>query len=443
MSPEGSNSNNGTKDSPFATLDPLAHDGANPVSAGDTIVFRGGIYHFDHFVDFFRQSGEEGNPIEIVAAPGEKPVIDASEYDTDKNGPGVIEIRRCDYFNVRGLEIKNYPSFGVKVQESNFNQFTDLTTHHGYSSGLRGINADNYYIARCESYRNFDKNSDPSGGSADGINFAGAVGEEGDPGRSDDGLIEDCIVHHNSDDGIDLFGSKNCTVRRCISFANGFDLDGSRMGEITSKGFKIGGGRDQPPKTGGHNVYRCIGWHNAQVSFGWNGSEIPNRVWNCTAFDDLDESFETWGADETGRGQEHKIFNCIGIGANNQALNEYDGRHDVDDRGNSWNLNLSKNDIQFKSTEYAEGFFPANIDDFLVPTADSAAVKAGLSLDSNNFPSSSATIGRYKPSDRGSDGGGDNGDTEGGNDEPITRGDGIEFVLLSAAMAEILERLRL
>ncbi|MEM7330563.1 MAG: DUF1565 domain-containing protein, partial [Chloroflexota bacterium] len=65
----GNDNNNGSQGQPFRTIQ-NALDSAQP---GDTIVVRGGVYNE---VVTFETSGTAGNPIRLVAYPGELPVID-------------------------------------------------------------------------------------------------------------------------------------------------------------------------------------------------------------------------------------------------------------------------------------------------------------------------------------------------------------------------------
>lgn len=93
----GSDSNEGTEDSPFKTIN-AALDSA---SAGTTVYVREGIYTENVY---FPQSGKEGSYIALKNYPGEKPVIKG----TGKNDGAIIELDGHDYIQIEGFELCDY-----------------------------------------------------------------------------------------------------------------------------------------------------------------------------------------------------------------------------------------------------------------------------------------------------------------------------------------------
>ena len=69
VAPNGSDSNNGSITSPFATI----NKAVSMASAGDTIYLRGGTYHQTVYVG---KSGTENAPIVVAGYPDEIAIID-------------------------------------------------------------------------------------------------------------------------------------------------------------------------------------------------------------------------------------------------------------------------------------------------------------------------------------------------------------------------------
>lgn len=77
ISPGGDDHNPGSQALPWATLE-NGHSHAQP---GDTLYLRGGTYRIDVGVAF-TASGSVGAPIQLLAFPGETPVLDGSGITT-------------------------------------------------------------------------------------------------------------------------------------------------------------------------------------------------------------------------------------------------------------------------------------------------------------------------------------------------------------------------
>ncbi|MEM6831798.1 MAG: hypothetical protein AAF551_14905, partial [Bacteroidota bacterium] len=104
LSNSGSDSNTGTKDAPWKTLDKLSATSLNP---GDSVLFRRGDRFDGHYV--VNGSGEKGTPIVIAAyGDGEKPIITG---EVGASGGGdyreAILVQNEDNLVFDGLEIQN------------------------------------------------------------------------------------------------------------------------------------------------------------------------------------------------------------------------------------------------------------------------------------------------------------------------------------------------
>ena len=99
VSPNGSDSNTGNIDSPYATVQRALEN----VKAGQTIYLRQGTYTA---LNTFNVSGEEGKYITLRNYPGENP------YLTMNNGTdgAILSLNGNDYIKIEGLEIGGFSS---------------------------------------------------------------------------------------------------------------------------------------------------------------------------------------------------------------------------------------------------------------------------------------------------------------------------------------------
>ena len=107
----GSDSNAGTMDAPWATL----QKAANTAAAGDTVWIRGGTYKIttpassSAGVNFTKSGTSDTNRIKYWAYPGEVPVIDFSGMVISTTGYTIGFNVSGSYLHFKGLEIGNVP----------------------------------------------------------------------------------------------------------------------------------------------------------------------------------------------------------------------------------------------------------------------------------------------------------------------------------------------
>lgn len=218
VAPGGSDANPGTAASPWATF---AH-AAEVAQPGDTVVFRGGTYASGE-VELTR-SGSVSAPITFIAAAGEVPVLDGRG-----TAGGLIALKPgVSYLRISGFTIKSFRIWGMTLDGGN--RFVTLD-HLDIGGGEAAIHFTDGYSGQPPTYGPVedivleDSNlHDPSstvvdctpgpcnrmtfrrleisgGGLGSGPSF-GADGlglEQGYPV-----LVEDCFVHDNGGDGVDL-----------------------------------------------------------------------------------------------------------------------------------------------------------------------------------------------------------------------------------------------
>src|SRR4051794_10503307 len=136
VAPGGSDSNPGTKDSPFATLQ-KGHDAA---AAGDTVWIRGGTYQVvtpkvaTAGIALTKSGTSDTNRIKFWAYAGERPVFDFAMLSISTTGYTSGFSVSGSFLPIKGLEVKNVPmntasNNGMGASGSN-NIFELIEFHH-------------------------------------------------------------------------------------------------------------------------------------------------------------------------------------------------------------------------------------------------------------------------------------------------------------------------
>ena len=353
VAPTGNNSNNGTQNSPFATLQ-KAHDVA---VAGDTIYMRGGTYKPTKITTLTRD-GTSGKPITVTNYQNEKPVLDGSAMPAGSYSY-VVKLSSASWWHLKGLEICKGAEGGLYIDgASNNNTFENLNVHHcGWDSEwegkgvvMFGSGANNLFL-NIDSHHNEDKNLD----NADGFQIACSGAGN---------IFRGCRAWANSDDGWDLFnvqaGGTNAgslTLDNCWAFGNGYRENGANAGD--GMGFKLGGMRQGEAGTSGpHILKNCLAWGNRQHGFDENEASKKQTLDNCTASNNLTYNYAFWG------NKGHIFRKNIAHGTGKTAItgtatdNSWQGGRAVSDADF-----LSLDDTKAKGARGADGSLP--VSDFL------------------------------------------------------------------------------
>jgi hypothetical protein len=217
VAPGGDNTNPGTLAQPWRTF----QHAADTAQAGDTVCFHGGTYSIDE-VTHLTQSGTTESPITFIAYPSETPILDGG----GSTGELLILDQHTSYLRISGFTLRNFTVWGMELSGENRDiqlghleiiggeasiRFTygeteappaegpvehialeDSTIHGSLYSAVDCTPGpcNDMVIRRVEIY---DTGEEASYGS-DGLEFA----------RGYPILVEDCYVHDNSGDGIDL-----------------------------------------------------------------------------------------------------------------------------------------------------------------------------------------------------------------------------------------------
>jgi len=361
VTPDGKDASAGTNESPLRTIAAAIE----VVEPGDTIVVRGGTYVCSRTIHIDK-SGEQGNPIRLVAYPGEVPVLDFAEAKGDS-----VFISGA-YWHIKGLAItRARRPIQIHGSGAHHNILEQVSAFANQFSGIH-LTTDgpaHNIILNCDSYRNFDPQY--NGQSADGFGVAWNVGR----GNI---LIGD-RSWNNSDDGYDLGRNKNIVrLERCYSWSNGVNIWNHPFFVGNANGFKLGGGG------GRHVLISCLAWGHSLSGATLNGNTSGVVFRNCTFWDNDTNYFFEW----TGWLKEARE-GCVF--SNNISYNGHSRdkiNPGANSQFNSWDadLGLTLTDDDFLSLDDSAMTQPRNPDgsipqnNFLKLAPGSAAIDSGADI---------------------------------------------------------------
>jgi hypothetical protein len=285
VSTTGADSNAGTIDLPFATL----QKGVNTAAAGDTVWIRGGTYTITTpatsgaGVNFTKSGTSDTNRIKYWAYPGETPIFDFSKMAISTSGYTMGFSISGSYLHFKGLELCNVPmttysNNAISVTSGGYDTFELLNMHHNSGNGIfiGSKTAGGHLLLNCDAHDNYDANSNQGQGqNADGF---GVHYQTTGPST----IIRGCRAWWNSDDGYDLINHEvPVTVENSWAMGNGYAEYGTfNPSSGNGNGFKMGSS-----KTGiRHLVQNNVAWKNKASGFYANHSSGGNTWYNNTSF---------------------------------------------------------------------------------------------------------------------------------------------------------------
>ncbi len=364
----GNDSNVGTMDKPFATLQ-RAIEAAGP---GDLVYVRGGTYQISKGataaagVHFHKSGTSNTNRIRYFACPGEVPAFDFKnlkiQADPSYTTGFVIE---GAWLHLKGFEVRNVPmntrsNKGIEISGGAHHDILELMNiHHNNGAGLFiSRTKGGHEIINCDSHDNYDpKSHQGDGQNADG--FGVHYQEDGDVTT-----FRGCRAWWNSDDGWDFISQEvPVVVENSWAYGNGYTNSGqSHPPSGNGNGFKIGSS-----KTGIRHVIRNnVAWGNRASGFYANHSAGGNDWFNNTSYDNgtqfnmLASSWDAQGNRTDGvtlKGDKvHRMRNNISFPLDNTEM------QGVDSKFNSWDLGLKPANDDFVSVDDAGALGPRKPD---------------------------------------------------------------------------------
>lgn len=277
----GDDSNAGTLDKPFATL----QKAQSKVLPGDTVYIRGGEYriredqmmggdHLRAYVFEMNKSGTQAKRICYTGYQDERPIFNLAEVKPEDKRVSVFYVSGS-YLHFCNFEIiktqvtirEHTQSECIYNQGGNHNIYENLAMHDGMAIGFYLVRGSNNLVLNCDAYNNYDPVSENgAGGNVDG--FGGHPASASCTGN----VFKGCRAWYNSDDGFDLIKAQAAyTIEDCWAFYNGYK-PGGFVGAGDGTGFKAGGYGmrskvKMPNEIPHHVVKNCLAYKNKNKGF--------------------------------------------------------------------------------------------------------------------------------------------------------------------------------
>ena len=351
VAPTGSDSDPGTIDKPFGTL----QKGADTAVAGDTVWIRGGTYAITKpktgaaGILFSKSGTSDTNRIKYWAYPGEVPLVDFSNMTISTTGYTMGFSITGSWLHFKGIEeccvpMNTSSNNGFAVDSGSNDIFENLDMHHNSGNGIfiGSKSTGGHLVLNCDAHDNYDATSSQGQGqNADGFGVHYQT-------KGDSTTIRGCRAWWNSDDGYDLINQEvPVTVENSWAFGNGYaDYGNTNPTDGNGNGFKMGSS-----KTGvRHLVQNNVAWKNKASGFYANHSSGGNTWYNNTSFQNGTQ-YNMLASDPNDSSTTiiltgdlvHIMRNNIGFPNKNTNMTG------VDTAFNAWDLNLTPANKDFLS----------------------------------------------------------------------------------------------
>jgi|GEM_PF-6854925 len=331
----GEDRNLGTIERPFKTI----KKALSVLKAGDILNIREGVYPIGVKVNI---SGTRENPITIQAYRDEKVEFrgtygDDKIFDLNQNNAKNSFIVTGDWLIFRNFEVSHGANGLFIKSNSAHNRFENLKLHDNYYSGMVMTDGAEYNtVINCDSYRNFDSNT--NGQNADGFVITGRK-TDAKPFVGVGNIFINCRSWNNSDDGFDAWQAGNpISFINCLAYNNGKDIwhKGGFKGD--GNGFKLGVHNRRGHPRDAHIVIGCKAWNNEGRGFDSNDNKVAITLYNNVSWKNGKSGFKSILTN-------HILIDNIDIDSGKNYIDRYSFQ-----LNNSWNkrgYNPKKDIISF------------------------------------------------------------------------------------------------
>lgn len=302
---DGSDANDGSAGTPFATL----MHAQSLVVPGDTVFIRGGTYKIPADVvpattdnsglyadiNYFaaKTGASSSKRIYYWGYKNERPVFDFSDVKPAGQRVTAFYVTGSYYyfknFDVTHVQVTitdHTQSECFRNASGNHNTYENLAMHDGQAIGFYLTQGVGNYVHNCDAYNNYDSTSEGgAGGNTDG--FGCHPSSTGGTGN----VFRGCRAWLNSDDGFDLINAfAAVTFDSCWAFYNGYSgTVSSLVSRGDGNGFKSGGYgmgtiSKYPTPFPQHTVEQCLAYYNKQNGFYANHHLAGDYFYNNTAY---------------------------------------------------------------------------------------------------------------------------------------------------------------
>jgi uncharacterized repeat protein (TIGR02059 family) len=377
----GRDTNPGTINSPFATWSKLG----SVLMAGDIAYIRGGTYRTTYsasanqHVGWYSLDGTASNNIQILAYPGENPILNLDNIIPTSSYCFAFFMQNCSYVHVKGLRITGLPQAssgnsitGMYIVNSPNCVFEQCEVDHigGYGISL-GDGSDDILFKNCDVHHCADPYTLYE--NANGFNITGRS-------TATDIIFDGCRSWKNSDDGWDFFQTDGkFTLNNCWSFFNGFDDQFNKLGD--GNAFKLGPNATDKSTSVLRIITNCIAAKNEVNGFDQNTVDYSciMHLYNNAAYDNGYVGFKF----NYLNGISNEFNNNLSFG--NDYAESSLGKGIVQSN-NNWNGGVTVSSADFSSTDWSELEGPRKADgslpdiEFLHLVTGSDLIDAGIDV---------------------------------------------------------------
>jgi len=202
VSTKGNDNNTGTLAAPYLTI----QKAVDSAIAGDTIYVREGTYYPTTAITFYLHNGTSVSPIQLMAYPGEYPVIDGGVC-TSAN----LILTWNNYINMTGFELRNGTGAGITMIGQHCTVGHMIV--HDFSGNGITANGDYSVVEDCLVYNTAMSNYANPGSGINGSGISACRGTQttGDM-TTDYAIIRRNIVHDIWGEGISIFEATYSTM---------------------------------------------------------------------------------------------------------------------------------------------------------------------------------------------------------------------------------------
>lgn len=295
VAPTGSDGASGTVSDPTTLTSALTR-----VSAGGTILMRGGTYRYSQTITIAQNNnGTSSARKNLYAYQGETPVLNFSAQSEDPANRGLAI--GGSYWHIRGIVVERAGDNGILLGGNN-NIIERAVTRFNRDSGLQlsrlvaDAPASQWPSGNLVVSTVSHDNADSDGEDADGFAPKLTVGTGN--------VFRYTVSHNNIDDGYDLYTKSDTgpigavTIEDSLSYGNGTLSDGSQAGNGDRNGFKLGG-EDIPVN---HVIRRNIAYDNGKHGFTFNRNTGTMTVSDNVGIGNTERNFNFDGGTSVFRG---------------------------------------------------------------------------------------------------------------------------------------------
>ncbi len=376
--------------------------------SGDTLLFKGGQYDLTKQITIVQTSGTSEKRNYIGACAGEEVILDFR-----KEAYGAIGIKfSTNYCHFANITIRYAGKNGLYVGGSN-NLVENCKVYGNGDTGVQLKGGGSNTVKNCDSFQNFDYESTPIGGNADGFCDKQYTSTSGN-------IFIGCRAWENSDDGWDFFqhisGGNPTQIKESWCFNNGpsqyemtnhprYETDKTYLDKYKTSEGKIiitNGGNGNGFKIGGegtkHNVIltNCVSFNNKVKGFDQNNNGGEMQVYNCTSYANKGNNY---GLGNNGKGASLTIMNCVS--APQSVSNSF--LTGTIAQTNNWNASLIVTDADFQSVDLNRAYDSRNADGSLTDmgglfrlNSNSKLIDKGTKIEGLNFCHQTLDLGAFE-----------------------------------------------